>query len=477
MIKIGTSGFRGIDGKNFDSNVVKIIAQATSDIIKKHKYKKEVFVGFDKRKHSRLYAHDICRVLVANKIKTFLCPYAEPSPLLSFAGKIRKNDLTLMVTASHNEYAYNGIKIFGRGGSDLSSEIEIEFDTLVQQMDLSKVKIISWQQCQNNPLFALKNIEEEYVSSIISQIAYNPNGGNFLFETMGGSSAHTAKLLAKKMKGVHIYVNNIESAHNTPILAPIPTKENLTHLKGLINKLGCRFAFATDGDGDRLAVVTPDGKYHDGTEIATLIYYFAIKYKNENGGFVGNQSYSLLARYLCNKLDKNYYESRVGYKFIAQSMNENNVNFGSENSSLCVKTHTPFKDGLLAFALLIEVVCHKDFENKSLNEIIADIKEFCKYHMEYIEKSFKFDANTSHEEILAKMDSFVPHIAGLKTRQNLDGNIKYIFENDCWAMLRLSGTENSIRIISEQPSEEENNKLINNIISQFERYAGIKVKK
>ena len=87
MIKLGTAGFRGVDGKDFDEQVVQIISQSACNIIIRNKLKKEVVVGFDKRLHSRLYAHEVCRVLVANKIKTILCPFSEPTPLVSFVTK------------------------------------------------------------------------------------------------------------------------------------------------------------------------------------------------------------------------------------------------------------------------------------------------------------------------------------------------------------------------------------------------------
>lgn len=470
MIKLGTAGFRGVDGKDFDEQVVQIISQSACNIIIRNKLKKEVVVGFDKRLHSRLYAHEVCRVLVANKIKTILCPFSEPTPLVSFVTKEKSNDISLMVTSSHNPYIYNGIKIFGQGGKDISSQMEEAFNAEVERLKPSDVKIISWQQCKNNPLFSLQNFENEYVDSIISQIKHPPQNISAIFETMGGSSYRCAKLLAKKLNKNNIYITNINTISKTLPLAPIPTEENLSHLAGLIEKHNCKFAFATDGDGDRLAVVSPSGKYYNSADIAPFIYDFAVRHKNEKGSFVCNKSFSILGALACKKLGKNYYTCDIGYKNIENMMAQKKANFGAENSSLCLKPHSPTKDGLMAFALLLEAIAHTENEGKTFDEIMSSFKKECGYNFSYKEESFSLDKNFD----ISKLENFVPiPEKKLVSKEIFGTNIKFVFEDNSFVLIRQSGTEKLMRIVVDLPNSCDINKVIQNVYDGIKQIVGI----
>ena len=475
MIEIGTSGFRGIDGIEINEEVVSIIAQTACQIIHNDKLKKEVVVGFDKRAHSRLYAHTICRVLVANKIKATLCAYAEPSPLVSFVAKTRKTDIALMVTASHNPYKYNGIKIFGRGGVDVSSHLEEQFNSISKQIKIEQVKMLSWQQCQNNPLFTLKNFEDEYVSSILSQIKYMPKGLKVIFETMNGSSNRVTSLLAKRLKDNDIIIKNIKFARGKELYAPIPTKDNMEYLAKELNEQNAILAYATDGDGDRLALLSKDGKYYDSTYIAMLIYEFAVQNKGEKNGFVGNQSFSSLGRIVCEHIGRPYFESKIGYKNISQTMIENGANYSAENSSMCVANHTPFKDGILAFALLLEVLSFGENRDKSFDQIIAEFKARHAFDMVYSELSYRLPDGAKTSDYVPKILTFEPKF-DKKTykKQILDSNVKFVFDDNSWLLLRPSGTENCVRFVSESASQDNNKQMTESIKEGLEKHLQIK---
>ena len=477
MIEIGTSGFRGIDGVEINEEVVSIIAQTACQIIHNGKLKKEIVVGFDKRAHSRLYAHTICRVLVANKIKATVCAYAEPSPLVSLVAKQRKTDIALMVTASHNPYKYNGIKIFGKGGVDVSSDLEEQFNKLSKEIKIEDVKIVSWQQCQNNPLFVLKNFEEDYVDSILSQIKYMPSGLKVIFETMNGSSNRVTSLLAKKLKGNEIIVKNIKFANGKELSAPIPTKDNIDYLLGELKEKNMLFAYATDGDGDRLALLSKDGTYYDSTYIAMLIYEFAVQKKGEQNGFVGNQSFSSLGKKVCKDLNRPYYESKIGYKNISQKMIETGSNYSAENSSMCVASHTPFKDGILGFALLLEVLSFEENKGKSFDQIVADFKARHNFDMVYSEMSYRLPDGAKTSDYVPKILDFEPNFAQKSyKKQILDSNVKFVFDDGSWLLLRPSGTENCVRFVSENFSMDNNKQMTECIKSALEKHLKITFK-
>ena len=110
MIKFGTSGFRGIIGEDFTKENVQKIAYALSKYFEEEKIKKpSVVIGYDNRFMSETFAKWLGETLSSFDVKVFLYDHSVPSPVISYMTKIA--NLGLMITASHNPYMYNGIKI------------------------------------------------------------------------------------------------------------------------------------------------------------------------------------------------------------------------------------------------------------------------------------------------------------------------------------------------------------------------------
>ena len=112
MIKFGTGGFRGIIGEDFNKKNVKLIAQAISNIINKKNLKKETAIGYDYRFLSPQAAIWMSEVFASNNIKVHFSYEPTPTPTMIYATKILDIDYGIMITASHNPYIFNGIKVF-----------------------------------------------------------------------------------------------------------------------------------------------------------------------------------------------------------------------------------------------------------------------------------------------------------------------------------------------------------------------------
>ena len=111
-MKIGTAGFRGIIGDEFTKQNVTKIIQCMCNIIDRENLKREVLIGYDNRFMSEVYAEWIAEVLVGNNVKVQITNTSVPTPLVSFMTKKLNLDFAVMITASHNPYFYNGLKIF-----------------------------------------------------------------------------------------------------------------------------------------------------------------------------------------------------------------------------------------------------------------------------------------------------------------------------------------------------------------------------
>ena len=468
MLKIGTSGFRGIDKEEINEKTCRRIALATANIIKRCNLKEEIFVGFDHRENSQRYAIEMCKVLHKCGIDCHYLGQEVTSGFVSYLCRKNDLDLSIIVTASHNPYTYNGVKIFSKYGQDLSSDLECQYND-----EMSKVEDIGVDGIDIVPFTEQDKLEDEYIAEICKNLTKMTSNIKVAYDTMHGSSGRLAQKLIDRLKIDGMVIDSMDISGRL-FDAPIPSRENTYLHKDIIEKNGLDFSFATDGDGDRLAVVTRDGVYHDASDISPFLYYFAIKEKGEKGGFVGNYSFPILGKMVCDKLGTTYIESKIGFKHIGKKMIENGALMGSENSSLSYAPVSYFKDGLVAFALLCEAV---SFYKKPLEDLLKDFKQNMDYNLNYLEKSYHFKLLKNGEiaNVLGDLDMphFYPILSGegsVKT-DSLDG-YKYFFPSGT-LLIRQSGTEALIRFVIESKGSPED--ALKEILKQFLEYAKDKI--
>ena len=133
-IKFGTGGFRAIIGEDFNKQNVQKICQAICNVMIKENKKKEICIGYDNRFMSEDFAMWCAEVFAGNEIIVKFFDRATSTPVCMYATKVCNNDYGVMITASHNPYKYNGVKVFVSEGKDASVEdcnkIENEINSL-----------------------------------------------------------------------------------------------------------------------------------------------------------------------------------------------------------------------------------------------------------------------------------------------------------------------------------------------------------
>lgn len=453
MMKLGTDGFRGVIGVDFTKeNVCKII-QCACDIIKKKKFKNEVVVGYDNRFMSEHYAKWISEVLVANGIKVLLTDSSVPTPLVSFATKYLHNQMGMMVTASHNPYTFNGVKFFTREGRGIEPDIEEAFNKMLNKT--KKVKSVDFEAALSQGKIVLSNFTKEYVKNI-TNLLKNKKGYNskVAFNVLNGSSLCAIHQFIKQLKLTSVELFETNRDVGFKLSGPIPDEAHLKDFRQTVIDGKYDFAFATDGDGDRLAVIDDKGNFHDGNILCPLIYHFAITQKKQKGAFVKSLAFSHVADVLCEKLGTKIIQTPVGFKHLTKQLVENNALIGAEPTGFEINSHVYTKDGLVVFALILEIV---EFYKKPLSQIIEDFKNYLGYDTKYIEHAFRI--NNKYAVIKALQNNNPNFSKKIVDRLTIDG-YKYIFEDGSWALIRLSGTEDLIKIVSEQPTQKEINKVV-----------------
>ncbi len=456
-MKIGTSGFRGIIGDEFTKENVRKIIQCISDIINKKNLKKEVIVGYDNRFMSEVYAKWICEVFAGNNIKCVYTISSVPSPLISFMTKICKNDFGIMVTASHNPYMYNGLKVFVKEGKEPDSDLENILNTKTE--DIKEVNFLDYDLAESKNLVECKDYTKDYVNNIVNLLKFKTDfKSKVIFNVMNGSSLNSILELKKQLNLTKLDIVNTNRDALFNLDGPIPNEDKLQDFKkyALDNKYD--FAFATDGDGDRIGLFDEKGSFYCGNELNALIYYFMIKEKKYKGPIVKNVTVSKLVENIANNLGEKAIETKIGFKNVTEALVKNNALLGAENSGCEVSGHTFCKDGIVVFALVLEIL---EYYKKPFSQIFEQLKKEAGYDMFYRETSIRVP---SKEKVLNfmnnnKLDINKP-IVNVST---LDG-YKYYFDDGAWLSIRFSGTESLLRIVVETNTKNELEEITKKVI-------------
>ena len=233
-------------------------------------------------------------------------------------------------------------------------------------------------------------------------------------------------------------------------------------------KEGFDFALGLDSDGDRLGMLDELGNYVDSNEILASIYYYLVKYRGMKGDSVKNCATSNLLDALSNKLGFKCHEVDVGFKNISSKIKEVDALIGGESSGgLTVRNYIYGKDSTFAAMLFIEMTAIMD---KSVSQIIKEVRDFACFHHCIVEDTLSYNENLNIKEYLYNNTPKFP--TAPKEIRKFGKNVKYIFENNEWAILRLSGTEPVLRVFVEMETKEKTEqylKIMNDFILAIEK--------
>lgn len=436
-IKFGTDGWRGIIGDNYTFKNLKIVTQAVADYLGDGK---KVAVGFDTRFMSDCFARITAEVLKNNGVEVVLSDRACPTPTLSFTVKSKKLDLGIMITASHNPPEYNGFKIKipsgGAAGQEITSQVEnLLGKTPAKETDDPRGKI------------SQENLVSGYIKFIRNYIDLKKIRNKkfkVLVDAMYGSGN---SFIADILKGTKIRLEFMRNTIN-PFFGgkgPEPTEENLAELKQRVKREKFDLGIALDGDGDRIAAVAPGGIFIHPQKILGLLALHLNQDRKWTGGIVKTIAGSTMIDRIAQHLEVKLYETPVGFKYISDLMDKNDILAGGEEAGgMGVKGYIPERDGSVAGLLLIEMMVYR---NKNILTILNEMeRQFGRYYYLrddlYLDKPAELKKEGLPQELLGKK------VIRIK---DFDG-IKLICEDESWLMFRASGTEPIMRLYAEAKS-------------------------
>ena len=446
QIRFGTDGWRAIIAKDFTVENVSRVAYATAEWTMNNFKNPSVVIGHDCRFGGKLFVETAVKVFVSKGIKVHLAKSFISTPMISMGVKELKASIGVVITASHNPPEYNGYKLKGYFGGPLSSEKVEEVENLIPSEDkiyLNQVDINLQIKKGNINIVDLEKMYLDRVKSSFDLDAIKNYGLNFAYDAMYGAGQNVMKKLFPDMTFLHCDYNPSFNGQ-----APEPIDKNLTEFSELIkNRKNIAAGLATDGDADRIGLYNSKGEFVDSHHIILLLLLYLYKYKKLKGKVVVAASTTPRVVKLAEKWGLDYDTVKVGFKYIAgQMVNEDVLIGGEESGGIAIKGHIPERDGIWMGLVLFEYMAKS---GKTLEELINEVYELVgefKYCRDDLHIDEKLKNSIVKKCINNEFSSFGEYEV-LKVDKT-DG-FKFILSDDQWLMIRPSGTEPVLRCYAE----------------------------
>ena len=524
-LQFGTAGMRGVldVGTNrMNTFTVRRATKGLAEYIKtlgSEAMQRGVVISYDTRKYSSEFSIEVAKVLAKNGVNAYLFDTVHPVPMCSFAIRHLRAIAGVMITASHNPKIYNGYKVYGEDGAQMSPE---STDKVVEFIDktpyfgieeenvvLTADNIKGLDNVEVAPHITVigKSVDEAYFDTI-SKISLSPEAVQkygkdvkIVYTPIHGSGYVPVTTILSRM-GITVNVVKEQALPDTEFsTVRVPNPEEADTLRlgvELADKIGSDIVIGTDPDADRMgiAVRNDEGKFVllNGNQIGVLLANYIFLRKSEdgtmpkNGALVKTIVTTELARVLATSYGVTTFDVLTGFKFIGEKIKEWEQNgkytylFGFEESyGSLVGTHARDKDAVVASMMFAEMVCYFESKGTSVYDVLQDIYKKFGYYVEKA-KSITFgglDGMQKMADIMNKIRSTsFTEIAGVKVLAQSDfvtrkktyacGKVEDIdlpktnafkihLENGDWICVRPSGTEPKLKfyVATSKPTQAE----------------------
>ena len=433
----GTDGFRGEANVNLTYEHAMKIGRFLGWYYGKNQNKKaKIVIGKDTRRSSYMFEYSLVSGLVASGADAYIM-HVTTTPSVSYITRTDKFNCGIMISASHNPYYDNGIKLFNYNGEKMDEEvlneveryIDGEFEVpLALKEDIGKT--VDYVSGRNR-----------YMGYLISMGKYSFNGNKVGLDCANGAAWSIAKGVFDALGAQTFVINNNPDGFN------INTNCGSTHIEGLQkyvveNKLDVGFAF--DGDADRCLCVDEKGNVVTGDHI---LYIYGL-YMKERGKLINNKVVTTVMSNFglykaLDKIDVEYEKTKVGDKYVYENMVEQGNRIGGEQSGhIIFSKYATTGDGILTALKLMEVMLAKE---KPMSELAAPVV-FYPQVLKNVRVKSKPEAQNDPDV----------QAAVTKVAESLGNNGRIL--------VRESGTEPLIRVMVEAGTHEECEKYVDDVI-------------
>jgi phosphomannomutase len=452
-IKFGTDGWRAIIADEFTVENVARVAYATAQWLKKSAWNPKIALGHDCRFAGELFAETAAKVLLHEGIEVKMSRGFVSTPMISLAANQLGCGLGIILTASHNPPSYNGFKLKAYYGGPLTPDLVQEIEDIIPAdivpFDYTTVDLRTFEQSGKLEIVDFETRYVQHIERNFDLDAIRKSGLNLVYDAMYGAGQNVIRRILPNVQLLHCEYN--PSFHGQ---APEPIQKNLQELERFIIENGTiDCALATDGDADRIGLYNGKGEFIDSHHIILLLLHYLVSNKGMSGKVVAAFSTTPRVKKLAEYYGLDYEVVKIGFKYIAGIMVEEDVLIGGEESGgIAVKGHIPERDGIWMGLIIWEYMAKS---GKTLDQLIEEVYE--------IVGAFKFERNDLHitedlkQAIIAKCSANEYKSFGkyqVSNVETIDG-WKFFIDDNRWVMIRASGTEPVLRTYAEAPDLEE----------------------
>ena len=450
----GTDGIRRIANTDLSPRLVFKVAKAGASVLSKHTdHAPTVFIGRDTRISGTLIESAMVAGFLSYgaNVKTL---GVIPTPAVAYLTKKYGVDASVVISASHNTFEYNGVKYFSNKGMKIPDSLEEEIEEIMDSDEkLSGLTAVSEKigVSENG-----ENMIEDYIDFIVgifheSITKNNSEDFRVLIDTANGATYSVADKIYKRLGIKHDIINNTPNGIN------INDKCGSTHLEMLKEKViegKYNLGIAYDGDGDRCLAVDENGEEIDGdVMLAIASKYLKAKGKLANDTLVATVMSNLGINKFAEKEGIDFKQTKVGDRYVLEEMLKNGYNLGGEKSGhIIYLDYNPTGDGILTSLMLVQILLETKQLPSEARRVVNIYPQVLINARVKNERKYDFDKD---EEIVAAIDKVTKEFSG-------NGRV----------LIRTSGTEPLVRVMIEGENQEVITKKAREIADLIEKKLG-----
>jgi phosphoglucomutase len=490
-LEFGTGGLRGELGVGSNRMNRITVAQATQGLANylnglDGNNIRSVAIAYDSRINSDLFSQVAAGVLAANGIRAYLYPRLEPTPALSFAVRYLGCDAGICVTASHNPSHYNGYKVYGKDGCQITTQMAHDIQAAINTVDAFddvREKSFAAARESGEAVYIPETGIDAFIEAVLDQTVEKETSETPLrvvYTPLNGTGLECVTKILDRINITDVYlVSEQKDPDGLFPTCPFPNPEIRETLKKgieLCEQVDADLLLATDPDADRVGIaVKHEGRYEllTGNEVGILLFDYVCRQRSATHTMPTNPIVvtTIVSSDMIDPIASAYgvevRRTLTGFKYIGEQIGfleqEGHVQrfiFGFEESyGYLSGTHVRDKDAINTSMLICQMARHYRSKNKSLVDAINSLyAEFGFYRNELLNFSFEgaagvramtqmmqsLRANLPEELGGLSVISVVDYLAGIDNLPQADV-LEFRLEGGNKVLIRPSGTEPKVK--------------------------------
>lgn len=426
----GTDGIRRIANTDLSPELVYKVAKAGAYVLSKHTNKAPtILIGRDTRLSGTLIESAMVAGFLSYGANVKLLEVI-PTPGVAYLTRKLQADASVVISASHNTFEFNGIKYFSNKGMKIPDSIEEEIEEVMDSGKLDELTAVSEKIGVSE---IRTDLLDEYVyffrKNFDDNIAkFNRPDFRVVIDTANGATYKVAEKVFSVLGINHVIINNNPNGIN---INDGCGSTHLEMLKDYVVKNKMSLGIAYDGDGDRCLAVDENGEEIDGDKLLAIISNYLKKQgKLSKDTIVATVMSNLGLNKYAEKENLNFVQTKVGDRYVLEEMLKNGYNLGGEQSGhIILLDYNPTGDGILTSLMLIQAILESGKKASELGNIVQKYPQVLINAKVNSDKKYDYEKN---EEIKKAIEELEKEFAG-------NGRV----------LIRPSGTEPLVRVMIE----------------------------